>query len=126
MKTAFGSKADFLGMDGSRELFISAILHKAFNNQSKITNPQSVGLSKGLANNKVAAHNAKTFRNAYSAPVAQWIEQRISNPWVAGSIPAGGARLFLDTAAAYGWPSGLTDSEILGRLLALNLDRARK
>lgn len=30
MKTAFGSNADFSGMDGSRELYISAILHKAF------------------------------------------------------------------------------------------------
>ena len=29
-------------------------------------------------------------------------------------------------AAAYGWPSGLADSEILDRLLALNLDRAGK
>jgi len=29
-------------------------------------------------------------------------------------------------AAAYGWPSGLADSEILDRLLALNLERAAK
>jgi hypothetical protein len=26
--------------------------------------------------------------------------------------------------AAYGWPQGLTDEEILARLLALNLERA--
>jgi len=30
MKTAFGNNADFSGMDGRRELYISAILHKAF------------------------------------------------------------------------------------------------
>lgn len=28
------------------------------------------------------------------APVAQWIERRFSKPWVVGSNPTGGARLF--------------------------------
>jgi hypothetical protein len=28
--------------------------------------------------------------------------------------------------AAYGWPSDLSDGEILARLLALNLERAKK
>ena len=32
--------------------------------------------------------------------------------------------LFRAVAAAYGWPAGLTDEQILEKLLALNLERA--
>jgi serpin B len=30
MKTAFTEKADFSGMDGERDLFVSAVIHKAY------------------------------------------------------------------------------------------------
>src|SRR6476660_156489 len=40
------------------------------------------------------------------APVAQWIEQRISNPLVAGSIPAGCATVRLSTPGPAQRPAG--------------------
>jgi len=49
-------------------------------------------------------------------------------PWPFAARPAwlanGHAKLDAAVAAAYGWPSDLSDSEILERLLALNLERA--
>jgi hypothetical protein len=41
-------------------------------------------------------------------------------------LEAAHRRLNAAVLAAYGWPEEITDEEILGRLLALNLERAGK
>jgi len=69
--------------------------------------------------------NPQTSEVSETSEVSRDKKRALTNLYNARPTWLGLARKKLDEAvfAAYGWPSDLEDEEILGRLLALNLER---
>jgi len=72
--------------------------------------------------------SALQLRSFHSATIISLISIAVMWALVAGKCRVGHAHKRLDEAvfAAYGWKSDLSDEEILERLLALNLERAKR
>ena len=84
MRDAFTDRADFLGMDGGRDLFIGSVLHKAFVAVSEV-GTEAAAVSAGGDANQDDAHTAGRFPGLPSLPVPDpggSIRQRSVPRWV--------------------------------------------